>query len=159
MQDPSVTLVSSTFDPATSLRTVTLEFRHTGLVSCTASLGGDVISWDLDSPIPEEGDVDPWNPTVRYKRERHVIRWVGGHGEDRFRVTATIKVESEAQKLRVDFWALDRRAWGVRAGDSGVHGDGDLDWEAGKILQLVRRTLPDWTSNMLVAAVGGVWWF
>lgn len=156
---PTVEILESTWDAEKGERTVKLEFRHPGLVSCTASLGGDVISWDLDSPIPEEGDVDPWNPTVRYKRIRHVIRIVGGLEEDVFQVRATIKQDSEDQKLRVDFWGLDKRVWGVRGGDMGVHADAPLYWEGGQVLQFVRNKLPSWTANMLLASVGGVWWF
>ncbi len=158
LSPPEVELLESSWDPVTKERKVKLEFRHPGLISCTASLGGDVIAWDLDSAIPEEGDVDPWNPTVTYKRVRHVIRTVGGFEEDVFTVRATIKQDSEDQKLRVDFWAMDRRTWGSRSGDFGVHGDVETDWEGGRVLQLVRRKLPNWTAPMLLASVGGVWW-
>ncbi|KAI9034286.1 hypothetical protein DFJ74DRAFT_762910 [Hyaloraphidium curvatum] len=157
--EPSVHLLSSTWNAGSGTRDVHLEFRHKGLISCTASLGGEVIAWDLDSPIPEDEDSDPWNPSVRFKRVRHVIRTVGGLDEDTFTVRATVKHDSEDAKLRVDFWGLDRRSWGEGSGDFGPHGDKGTGWEGGEVLRFARTALPQWTAPMLVASVGGVWWF
>jgi hypothetical protein len=163
---PDVEIFPKVTSFSNGTRQVAILFKHVNLILPTVTISGHLISWNVNSSIPQD-HFDPFNPLKRIRADSHTLRISSGQGVSEFELSIVTD-----DKLRIDYVAMDPRSWGIRNGDLGIYGD-EVDlgrrkleddlavqekWEGGEVLRMVKARMPKWTAAMYFASIGGTWY-
>ncbi|KXS15885.1 hypothetical protein M427DRAFT_69773 [Gonapodya prolifera JEL478] len=156
---PSI-LSESTYILTTHSRHITLRLEQGGMGWSSLSFTADLVRWSLDS-----------NPNTG-REQLHVVKNANGYNISTWALDLEIRcpkntdpVACTESRITAELWGFDNRMWNVvgQKEDWGVYGDtdwfhvGNVTWEEGEVLRVIRRAMPGWVTLSIGSAVGGAW--
>ncbi|KAF8937089.1 hypothetical protein BGZ58_003271 [Dissophora ornata] len=127
-QAPRLIAENVSYDPETGYRRLTVLCSHPDYIWTVASFDTHLVSWSLSSSEPF---TDP---------SHYVIRHVGGHVSDGWRVDLEYRASGPDDKLMIELTAMETEGFG-RDEERELIGSGDIG-----VMRKILTTRPDWVA-------------
>ncbi|KAF9170532.1 hypothetical protein BGX21_004948 [Mortierella sp. AD011] len=127
-QAPRLTAEKVSYDPETGLRKLTVLCTHPDYIWTVASFDTHLVSWSLSSS-------EPFTYPSHY-----VIRHVGGHVSDGWRVDLEYKASGPDDKLMIELTAMETEGFG-KDEERELVGSGDIG-----VMRKILKSRPSWVA-------------
>ncbi|KAF9111289.1 hypothetical protein BGX27_005128 [Mortierella sp. AM989] len=125
---PRLTAENVSYDPKTGIRKLTVLCAHPDYIWTVASFDTHLVSWSLSSSEPFD------HPS------HYVIRHVGGHVSDGWRLDLEYKALGPDDKLMIELTAMETEGFG-RDEERELVGSGDIG-----VMRKILKTRPAWVA-------------